>query len=235
MWKDMLADVIGQTLDGFRQEFAEFGPRLLAMTIVLVVGVVFAALLRVVLRALLRRLGFDRFAERAGLPHALGKFGFTRQASGAVAAVTAFVVLAFFVLLALGSLDPLFARELVSRALAYLPQVLVAAALIALGAIVAGFVRRGVLIAAVNRGLPSARLLAGFAQSALLILFAGDGARAPRGRSPDHPGLVHDPVRRRRLRALAGVRPRRPRPRPRAAGAAGAQGREPREDPLRHI
>ena len=172
MWKDMLADVIGQTLEGFRQEFAEFGPRLLAMTIVLVAGVVFAALLRLVLRALLRRLGFDRFAERAGLPHALGKFGFTGQASGAVAAVTAFVVLAFFVLLALGSLDPLFARELVSRALAYLPQVLVAAALIALGAIVAGFVRRGVLIAAVNRGLPSARLLAGFAQSALLILFA---------------------------------------------------------------
>jgi hypothetical protein len=86
--------------------------------------------------------------------------------------VVAFVVLAFFGLLALGSLDPLFARELVSRALAYLPQVLVAAALIALGAVVAGFVHRGVLIAAVNRGLPSARLLAGFAQSALLILFA---------------------------------------------------------------
>jgi hypothetical protein len=172
MWKDMLADVIGQTLEGLRQELAEFGPRLLAMTIVLVAGVVFAALLRVVLRLLLRQLGFDRVAERAGLSHVFGKVGFTGQASGAVAAVTAFVVLAFFVLLALGSLDPLFARELVSRGLAYLPQVLVAAALLALGAIVAGFVRRGVLIAAVNRGLPSARLLAGFAQSALLILFA---------------------------------------------------------------
>jgi len=172
MWKDVLADVVGQTLDGLRQELADFGPRLLAMTIILVTGVVFAALLRLVLRLALRQLGFDRFAERAGLPHALGKVGFTGQASGAVAAVTAFVVLAFFGLLALGSLDPLFARELVSRALAYLPQVLVAVALIALGAVVAGFVHRGVLIAAVNRGLPSARLLAGFAQSALLILFA---------------------------------------------------------------
>ena len=35
----------------------------------------------------------------------------------------------------------------------------------------AGFVRRSVLIAAVNAGLPSARLLAGVRASALLILF----------------------------------------------------------------
>jgi hypothetical protein len=81
------------------------------------------------------------------------------------------VVLAFFVVLAVGSLDLRFARELVSEAVRYLPQVLVAAALVALGAVVAGFVRRGVLIAAVNAGLPSARLLAGFAQSGLLVLF----------------------------------------------------------------
>src|SRR4029453_9243724 len=119
MWKDVLADVIGQTLEGLRQELADFGPRLLAMTIVLVVGAVFAGFVRLVLRLALRQLGFDRFAERAGLAHVLGKVGFTGHASGAVAAAFAFVVLAFFVLLALGSLDPLFAREQVSRALAY--------------------------------------------------------------------------------------------------------------------
>jgi hypothetical protein len=171
MWSDVLADVIRQTLAGFQQELAAFGPRLLAMTVILVVGFVVAGLVRYALRFGLRRLGFDRFAERAGLALALRKLGFAGQPSGALAAGTAFLVLAFFVLLALGSLDLRLARELVSQAFSYLPQVLVAVALLVLGAVVAGFVRRGVLIAAVNAGLPSARLLAGFAQSALLILF----------------------------------------------------------------
>jgi hypothetical protein len=123
------------------------------------------------MRFALRHLGFDRLAERIGLVHALGKLGFAGRPSGVFAAGAALVLLAFFVLLAVGSLDPQLARQLVSHAFGYLPQVLVAGALLVLGSILAGFVRRGVLIAAVNAGLPSARLLAGFAQAALLILF----------------------------------------------------------------
>jgi hypothetical protein len=171
MWNDVLADVIGQTLAGFRQELRAFGPRFAAMAVILVAGLVISGALRYVLRFGLRRLGCDRLADRTGLAHALGKVGFAGRPSGAIAAGAAFLVLAFFALVALGSLDLELARGLVSQAFAYLPQVLVAAALLVLGVVVAGFVSRGVLIAAVNAGLPSARLLAGFAQSALLILF----------------------------------------------------------------
>lgn len=171
MWNDVLADVIGQTLAGFRQELRAFGPRLAAMAVILAAGLVISGALRYVLRFLLRRLGFDRLADRTGLAHALGKVGFAGRPSGAIAAGAAFLVLAFFALVALGSLDLELARGLVSQAFAYLPQVLVAAALLVLGVVIAGFVSRGVLIAAVNAGLPSARLLAGFAQAALLILF----------------------------------------------------------------
>ncbi len=171
MWRDVLAAVIEETLAGFRLELSAFGPRLVAMAVILAAGLVVAGGLRFALRFALRRLGFDGLAERAGLAHALRKLGFAGRASGAFAALAAFLVLAFFALLALGSLDPRLARDLVSRAFAYLPQLLVALALVGLGAVVAGFVRRGVLIAAVNAGLPSARLLAGFAQAALLILF----------------------------------------------------------------
>jgi hypothetical protein len=171
MWRDVLAAVIEQTLAGFRLELSAFGPRLVAMAVILAAGLVVAGGLRFALRFALRRLGFDGLAERAGLAHALRKLGFAGRASGAFAAGAAFLVLAFFALLALGSLDPRLARELVSRVFAYLPQLLVALALLGLGVVVAGFVRRGVLIAAVNAGLPSARLLAGFAQAALLILF----------------------------------------------------------------
>ena len=125
--KDVLARVIQETFQGFGQELAAFGPRVLAMIVILLAGVLLAGSLRVVLAFLLRRLGFDTLAERVGLSLALQKVGFTGQASRALAAVTAFVVLAFFVVLAVGSLDLRFARELVSEAVRYLPQVVVAA------------------------------------------------------------------------------------------------------------
>jgi hypothetical protein len=45
-------------------------------------------------------------------------------------------------------------------------------ALLLAGGLVAGFARRSVLIAAVNAGLPSARLLSSGAHAALFVLFA---------------------------------------------------------------
>jgi hypothetical protein len=63
------------------------------------------------------------------------------------------------------------AMNLVSGAFTYLPQLLIAAAILILGALIGGFVRRSVLIAAVNAGFPSARLLAGGVQTALMVLF----------------------------------------------------------------
>ncbi|HET7294516.1 MAG TPA: hypothetical protein VFM88_18975, partial [Vicinamibacteria bacterium] len=73
--------------------------------------------------------------------------------------------------LAIGALNLQFAMDLLSRTLSYVPQVIIAGALLALGALVSAFLRRSVLIAAVNAGLPSARLLAGGVHTALMVLF----------------------------------------------------------------
>lgn len=170
MWQ-FLRDVIQRTLAGFGDRLAAFGPNFLAMLLILMVGVVVAWLVRVLLRLLLRRLGFDAFAERLGLGGALRKGGVSGKPSAVLAVAGAWTVLAVFVLLAIGALNLQFAIELLSRTFAYLPQLLIAAALLALGTLVSGFVRRSVLIAAVNAGLPSARLLAGGVRTALMILF----------------------------------------------------------------
>jgi hypothetical protein len=171
MWQ-FLGDVIQKTLAGFGERLVAFGPNLLAMVAILLVGVLAAGGVRFVFRFLLPRLGFDRFAQRLGLTLVLQKGGITQPASLAAATLLAWGVLAVFVLLAIGALNLEFAMDLVSRAFSYLPQVLIAMALLALGALVSAFVRRSVLVAAVNAGLPSARLLAGATQTALMILFA---------------------------------------------------------------
>lgn len=169
--REVLDDVIRQTLLGFGHRLAEFGPNLLAMLVILAVGLLAAGAVRVVVRFVLPRLGFDRFAQRAGIALVLQKGGILSPPSGVVALILAWGVLAVFVLLAVGALNVQVARELVSRAFAYLPQVLIATAILVLGAMVAAFVRRSVLIAAVNAGLPSARLLAGATHVGLMVLF----------------------------------------------------------------
>lgn len=171
MWQ-FLGDVIQKTLAGFGERLVAFGPNLLAMAAILLGGVLVAGAVRLGFRFLLPRLGFDRFAQRLGLTLILQKGGITRPASHAVATLLAWGVLAVFVLLAIGALNLEFAMDLVSRTFSYLPQVLIAMALLTLGALVSAFVRRSVLVAAVNAGLPSARLLAGAVHTALLILFA---------------------------------------------------------------
>jgi hypothetical protein len=168
---EFLRDVIRKTLTGFGERLVAFGPSILAMIVILLAGVLVAGALNFLLKMLLPRLGFDRFAQRLGLGQMLQRGGVKRSASGAVASLLAWAALAVFVVLAIGALNLDFAMDLLSRTFSYLPQVIIAAALLALGAVVSAFLRRSVLIAAVNAGLASARLLAGGVQVALMVLF----------------------------------------------------------------
>lgn len=171
MW-DFLSNVVRTALSGFAQRVLAFGPGLLAMLVIVATGVLAAALVRLALRGLLPRLGFDRFAERMGIALVLQKGGVAQSPAEAVAALVSWAMLGVCFLLAIGSLNLQFAMDLVSRAFAYVPQVLVGGALLLFGSLLSAFLRRSVLIAAVNAGLPSARLLAGGAHAAVMILFA---------------------------------------------------------------
>jgi hypothetical protein len=171
MWRQVLEDVIRRTVSGFTERLAAFGPNLLAMLVLLGVGLVGAGVVRLLLRLVLPRLGFDRFSERVGLTLVLRNSGIARPPSEVVGLAFAWAVLGVFVLLAIGALNLQFAMDLLTRSFTYLPHILIAAALLVLGALVSGFFERSVLIAAVNAGLPSARLLAGVVRTGLMVLF----------------------------------------------------------------
>lgn len=168
MWRDVV-DVV---MRGFAERLAHFGPNLVAMAVVVLGGLAAAVLLRLGVRAALPRLGFDRFSERIGLSAVLERGGVGQAPSGVVAAFTMWTVVCLAVLFGVAALDLQIAMNLLSRAFEYLPQLLIAVAILAAGALISGFLRRSVLIAAVNADLPSARLLAGGVHTALMILFA---------------------------------------------------------------
>ncbi|HEX9189668.1 MAG TPA: hypothetical protein VGB87_21515 [Vicinamibacteria bacterium] len=168
----MMSEVLRTTFGEFGARVQAFAPNLLAMLLLLVAGALLAGAVRVGLAFLLPRLGVDRFAERSGIGDVARRAGLTRRPSRTIALAVAWVVLAVFVLLAVAALDLRVAVDLVARAFAWLPHLLVAIALLVAGGLVAGFARRSVLIAAVNAGLPSARLVASGAHAALIVLFA---------------------------------------------------------------
>jgi hypothetical protein len=141
------------------------------MLLILAVGALAALTVRVLVRLTLPRLGFDRFAQRLGVAMVLQKGGITSAPSTVLGTLLGWGTLGAFVLLAIGALDLRVAMDLISRTFAYLPQLLIAGAILLLGALVSAFVRRSVLIAAVNAGLASARFLAGMAQTGLMVLF----------------------------------------------------------------
>jgi hypothetical protein len=168
----MLSEVLRTTLGEFGTRMQAFAPSLLAMLVLLVAGAVVAGVVRVALGFLLPLLGVDRFAERSGIGDVARRAGLARRPSRAIALAVAWMVLAVFFLLAVAALNIQVAVGLVSQAFAWLPHLLVAVALLLAGGLVAGFARRSVLIAAVNAGLPSARLLSSGAHAALIVLFA---------------------------------------------------------------
>src|SRR5436309_14217075 len=99
MWNDVMADVIGKTLTGFREELASFGPRLLAMLAILAGGAVVAGAVRLLVKWLVPRMGFDRFAERVGVLGALRRGGVSGLPSNVLAIVLSWSVFGLFVLL----------------------------------------------------------------------------------------------------------------------------------------
>ena len=168
MW-DIVSELLGKMLSGFGEKLAAFGPNLLAMLLILTAGVIVAGAADLLARFVLARLGFDRLAQQWGVNSVL-QFG-RREPSRVVAAVIAWLVLGVFLLLAVSALDLAVAVELISKAFAYLPNVLVAVLILVIGSLVSAFLRRSVLIAAVNAGLPSAHSLAAAVHVALMVVF----------------------------------------------------------------
>jgi hypothetical protein len=155
-----------QVTEVLAEAFARLGrvlvadlPALVAMLIVLAGALLLAALIRGLLRRILARVGFDRWARAWGVTAAQGLA--PRQEPSRLVARGAywFVVLAGLAL-ALDVLGASVTAALGQRILAYLPRLLVGILILLAGLAAARFLERSVLIGAVNRQLQQARPLA---------------------------------------------------------------------------
>jgi hypothetical protein len=152
------------------QAIARVLPGLAAMLLILAIAAVLAFVLRVVIRRGFDRIGLDRRLREWGIapPAAEGRAGPSRTASR----VVAWTVLAVGFLAGLSAIDAAGTSFLALRMLEFVPQVIVAAVIFAIGVAGSRVIERSVLIGAVNMGFQSARLI-GVAARWLVMILAG--------------------------------------------------------------
>lgn len=168
MWNAIVSIIV----TSWREAASQVGhalPNLLAALLLFAFGVLVAVLAGHVARWTLVAARVDRAAARLGIAEPLQRLGVSGVARVLAAGLKWAVIAAAFIP-ALYTLDPRVASDLVGRTLLYLPHLAVAVVLLWVGITLSRFLARGVLIAAVNHGVASPRLLALVTRTVILLI-----------------------------------------------------------------
>jgi hypothetical protein len=156
-------DSLERVLNGI----ARLVPGLLAMALILLISGLVASLLRAGIHRVCARIGLDHRAKEWGLLSP----GDAPGASALLSRLGAWTVMAIGFLLGLRGIEAASAVALSERLATFLPNVVMAIVILAIGLAGARTLERRVLIGAVNTGLQSAHLL-GLGARWLVVVFA---------------------------------------------------------------
>lgn len=156
--KDTILQGLQQAYSNFVHMIAEFLPHFLVMLIIILFGLVVAFILKSILRAVLRLTKLDRVSESAGATRVL-KMAHLPAMSELLSRSLFWVTWFGFILVGLSVLGIASLQEQISRFLRFLPEVFIAILILFLGMTIANFLSRAALLAAVNAGYASARIV----------------------------------------------------------------------------
>jgi len=149
-------DGVWAALVALGDRLALIGPAVLVTVTLVALGFIAGALLRALVTRIARGLGIDRHMERWGVGASLRGAGVVRTPSEVVGLVFFWTTFLLFASLAIDSMG----LGGTAFLMAFLPPLFAAVLILLVGWLVANFLSQGILIAAVNRGVPEARLLA---------------------------------------------------------------------------
>ncbi|RYG38237.1 hypothetical protein EON81_04270 [bacterium] len=143
-----------------------FIPNLLAFLLILIVGYFVSTFLGKLVDKILTRVGFDRAVERGGIKKALAASGYhPSQVLGKIAFYTVFL---FVLQLAFGVFGNNPISDLLTRVIAFLPNVFVAIVIVVLSASIAAAVKE--IVKATLGGLSYGKTLASVAGGAIVLV-----------------------------------------------------------------
>jgi small-conductance mechanosensitive channel len=156
--RDTIVQALEQAYYNLVHMIGEFLPHLLVMLTIILIGLVVAFLLKQILRTTLRFTKLDRVSEEAGASRVL-RLAHLPSMSELLSRSLFWVTWFGFMLVGLSVLGVSSLQEQISRLLRFLPEVFVAILILFLGVAIANFLSRAALLAAVNAGYTSARII----------------------------------------------------------------------------
>ncbi|MGA9883154.1 MAG: hypothetical protein WBQ34_05505 [Candidatus Acidiferrales bacterium] len=167
--QEMIVHAFQQAHDNLTHMLAEFLPRFLLMLVVILIGWLVAYLLKIILRGILRVAKVDKMSEEAGASRLLRRAELPPMTELLSRAVFWVVWLGFIIVgisfLGIGSL-----QQQIANLIALLPQIFVAFLILFVGLLAANFFSRAALLAGVNAGMSSPRVLSGVVRVVIIFL-----------------------------------------------------------------
>jgi hypothetical protein len=157
------------SLQQFWLDIGTFLPKLLISVVLLIAGWIAARIGHSVVLRVLRMLRVDDFAERSGIEDFLLKGGVRFTAVTLIAAILYWTILFAVFLAVMNILGLEIAADLFNRILLYIPNVIVAIALLIFGTLFAQFVQGALFTYLNNIGVSGAKLVSGLAKYAIIV------------------------------------------------------------------
>lgn len=162
-------NVVLEPLRAFLVQVASYLPRVAVALVILVAGWLFAKGVRFGVVKALRALNFHVLTERAGIDAFLQQSGTQKDTTDVFGSLVYWLVIIGTLIVSFNGLGLTQVTDVLSRALLFLPKVLVALLVIVFGAYFARFIGAAVMTYSRNIGISDAELLGKIAQAAIVV------------------------------------------------------------------
>jgi small-conductance mechanosensitive channel len=156
--KDTIVQGLEQAYYNLVHMIAEFLPRFVVMLVIIALGLLVAYVIRYVLRTLLRLTKLDRVSEDAGASRVL-RMADLPSMTELLSRSIFWITWIGFILIGISILGVAGLQEQISRLFRFLPEIFIAMLILFLGLVLANFLSRAALLASVNAGYRSAKIV----------------------------------------------------------------------------
>lgn len=162
------SEAIFYSLTNALVRFASFLPALIGATVILIVGWLISGLLARLIERALKAVGLEGAVERSGIGDFIRRSGTKLTTSGVIAALTKYFIFLIFVQAAANVLGIPQLTEIINRIILFIPNVIVAMAIIVIGSLIARFLSGLIRSSVSELGAGNPNLLAALTQYILI-------------------------------------------------------------------
>lgn len=166
---DRLALIVADPVKAMLIKIWGYIPTIVGVIIILVIGWIVAKFVEAIIVRGLKAARLDVVSDKAGIANMLAQGDIKWTLSELIGVIIYWIVMLSVLAAALNALNLTVAGDLLSRLVAYIPNIIVAIFVLVLGSFLASFVAGIVRTAASNAGVENAKLLAKITQTVLVI------------------------------------------------------------------